>query len=70
MDRDLIAPCPDPAHTAPGIWKVSGRLDNRIEGQKDLLDLADRPVIEPKEKIFYPALESLRWREAHLSVKY
>jgi putative restriction endonuclease len=70
MDRDLIAPCPDPAHTAPGIWKVSGRLDSRIEGQKDLLDLADRPVIEPKEKIFYPAEDSLRWREQRLSTKY
>ena len=70
MDRNLIAPCPDPARTAPGIWKVSNRLDDRIEGQKDLLDLANRRVIDPRETVFYPAEESLRWREEHLSVKY
>lgn len=70
MDRNLIAPCPDPARTAPGIWKVSNRLDDRIEGQKDLLDLANRRVIEPRESVFYPAEESLRWREEHLNVKY
>jgi len=69
MDRFLIAPCPDSRHRA-GIWRVGSGLDARIEGQKDLVALANQPVIPPSEEKFYPALESLRWREKHLSVKY
>jgi len=66
MDRHLIAPCPDRKRRA-GIWRVNGeRLDERIEGQRDLVALADKPVIPPREEKFYPALESLRWREEHL----
>jgi putative restriction endonuclease len=69
MDRFLIAPCPDPAHRA-GIWRVGSALDPRIEGQKDLVALTNQPVIPPGEEKFYPALESLRWREQHLTTKY
>lgn len=70
MDRHLIAPCPDRKRRA-GIWRVNGeRLDERIEGQRDLVALADRPVIPPSEEKFYPALESLRWREEHLVTSY
>lgn len=32
--------------------------------------LANQPVIPPSEEEFYPALESLRWREKHLNAKY
>lgn len=66
MDRHLIAPCPD-ARQIAGVWRVSEkRLDNRIEGQRDLVLLANRKVLPPTEKKYYPALESLRWREEHL----
>ena len=44
-------------------------LDARIEGQKALVALDGQRVIAPAEK-FYPALESLRWREQHLTAKY
>lgn len=69
MDRFLIAPCPDSNRRA-GIWRVGPALDSRIEGQKDLVALANQPVIPPSEEKFYPALESLRWREKHLNAKY
>jgi len=69
MDRFLIAPCPDSKNRA-GIWRVGTGLDARIEGQKDLVALAKQPVIPPNELKFYPAIESLRWREKHLSAKY
>jgi len=44
----------------------SRRLDERIEGQRELIGLAGKPVIPPSEEKFYPAPESLRWREEHL----
>ena len=67
MDRFLIAPCPD-ARRQTGVWQVDGeRLDDRIEGQRDLVALAGRPVIPPSEEKFYPATESLQWREQHLA---
>ena len=69
MDRFLIAPCPHPNHRA-GIWQVGSALDVRIEGQKDLVALANQPIIPPTEEKFFPALESLRWREKHLNAKY
>ncbi len=66
MDRYLIAPCPNRAREA-GVWQVNTRrLDQRIDGQRELVALADKPVIPPVEKKFYPAPESLRWRENHL----
>jgi putative restriction endonuclease len=70
MDRHLIAPCPDSKRRA-GIWRVNEeRLDERIEGQRDLVGLAGKAVIPPSEEKFYPSLESLRWREEHLSATY
>ena len=70
MDRHLIAPCPD-THKRAGIWRVnSERLDERIDGQRDLVALAGKPVIPPSEEKFYPALASLRWREKHLVTAY
>ena len=66
MDRYLIAPCPDTKRQA-GIWRINdGRLDDRIEGQRELVALAGKPVIPPSEEKYYPAVESLRWREEHL----
>jgi putative restriction endonuclease len=69
MDRRLIAPCPDPKHRA-GIWRVGPSLDARIEGQKELLAFGSQPVIPPTEEKFFPAIESLRWRERHLHTQY
>lgn len=65
MDQHLIAPVPDPERKA-GIWRVNERLDDRIEGQRELIAIAGKPVIPPGEEKFYPALESLQWRAAHL----
>jgi hypothetical protein len=67
MDRFLIAPCPDTRHRA-GVWRVNPRLDDRIEGQRNLVKLADRPVIPPREKKFLPATEALEWREQRLKL--
>ena len=69
MDRHLIAPCPDREHRE-GIWRVSRRLEERKEGQRDLVSLAGKPVIAPGEEKFYPAPESLRWREEQLTTSY
>jgi len=70
MDRHLIAPVPDRKKTA-GIWRVNeARLDDRIEGQRDLVAIAGKSVIPPREEQFYPALESLRWRAEHLVATY
>lgn len=70
MDRHLIAPVPDSKKRA-GIWRVNkDRLDDRIEGQRDLVAIAGKSVIPPGEEKFYPALESLRWREEHLVTTY
>lgn len=68
MDRLLIAPCPDSKHRA-GVWRVDHGLEARIEGQRDLVALSNQPVIPPSEEKFYPAIESLRWRERHLDSK-
>ena len=69
MDRHLIAPCPDPKRRA-GIWRVNEeRLDERIEGQRDLVALGGKLVIPPSEEKYFPALENLRWREEHLAAQ-
>jgi putative restriction endonuclease len=68
MDRHLIAPCPDPRNRA-GLWRINTRrLDDRIEGQRDLMSLAGKPVIPPRETMYLPAPESLRWREEQLAI--
>jgi len=70
MDRHLIAPVPDEKKLA-GVWRVNeSRLDDRIEGQRDLVAIAGKSVIRPSEDKFYPALESLRWRAKHLVMIY
>jgi putative restriction endonuclease len=70
MDRLLIAPCPDEKHAA-GVWRINEkRLDKRIEGQRDLVALEGATVIAPSEEKFYPAMESLQWREKSLTGTY
>lgn len=70
MDRHLIAPVPDRKNRA-GIWEVNHkRLDDRIEGQRELVAIAGKTVIPPGEEKFYPGVESLRWRKEHLITDY
>jgi putative restriction endonuclease len=61
MDRNLIAPTTDLA------WRISVCLDDRIEGQKDLIDLNGRSVILPKQPHYRPKAKSLQWREQKLA---
>ena len=61
MDRYLIAP------TTGLAWRISRCLDDRIEGQKDLIDLNGRSVILPKQPRYHPKAESLQWREQKLA---
>ncbi len=70
MDRHLIAPVPDNKKRA-GVWLVNeSRLDERIEGQRDLVAIAGKSVIPPGEEKYFPAIEGLRWREQHLVTAY
>ncbi|MFM7181190.1 MAG: HNH endonuclease, partial [Verrucomicrobiales bacterium] len=56
MDRFLIAPCPD------GRWKVSAKIiPHRSPGEKDLADLAGKPLLPPNEPAFAPAKDALAW---------
>jgi putative restriction endonuclease len=60
MDGYLIAPTPTLK------WQVSRCLDDRIEGQRDLLDLRGRSLILPRPERFHPKADALAWRESHL----
>ena len=60
MDRSLIAPGVDSK------WHVSSVLDDRMEGQRDLIQLNGRTVLVPTESRFRPRKDSLHWRERHL----
>ncbi len=68
MDSYLIAPCPD-SRSRAGVWRIKERrLDDRIDGQRDLMALAGKPVLAPRETMYLPAPEALRWREDHLAI--
>ena len=61
MDRNLIAPAPD--HH----WHASKILDpRRSTGEKDLLDLAGKSVLLPKDPAFHPDRKALEWRRGRL----
>jgi putative restriction endonuclease len=62
MDRSLIAPSPSPDRA----WRVSIVLDDRIEGQRDLLDLRNRSILLPREGRFHPRDDALAWRAGRL----
>lgn len=63
MDQFLIAPGTDKA------WHVSDELDDRLEGQQDLLRLRGRSILLPADDKYYPRKESLQWRTERLSGK-
>jgi putative restriction endonuclease len=57
MDRHLIAPGPDM------VWHVSPVLQaHRSSGEKELLELAKRAVLPPREAAFRPDEGGLEWR--------
>ena len=56
MDRYLIAPGPD------RLWHVSRRLDDRLEGQQELLKLNRRGILLPTKRKYHPRDDSLQWR--------
>lgn len=61
MDRHLIAPGPDM------LWHVSPVLQaHRSSGEKELLDLAKRAVLPPREAAFRPDEGGLEWRLSKL----
>ena len=66
MNQHLIAPVTNRNQPA-GVRVVNAkRLDDRIEGQRELAGVARKSVIPPSEEGFFAAIESLRWREQHL----
>ena len=60
MDRHLIAPTPD------NIWKVSKRLDDRRDGEANLVALNNRRLLLPKAEQYTPHPEALEWRTERL----
>jgi hypothetical protein len=47
-------------------WKASTMLDDRIDGQRLLLDLAGRSVLPPSDLNFSPREDALRYRAERL----
>ena len=60
MDRNLIAPGTDRA------WHVLKSLDDRLEGQRELIHLDGRTLLLPQERRYHPKEEGLRWRGERL----
>jgi putative restriction endonuclease len=56
MDSRLIAPGPD--HH----WHATSHLDDRQPGERELLQLAGRRLILPKESAYHPHPDALEWR--------
>jgi len=61
MDRYLIAPGTD------RVWHVTSSLDDRLEGQRDLIRLDGRSILLPHEPRYHPKDAALRWRERQLA---
>ncbi len=56
LDRNIISPGPDMK------WHVSGLVDKRIADNRPLLDLADKDILLPKDKRFWPREDALESR--------
>jgi putative restriction endonuclease len=61
MDRNLIAPGTD------RIWHVLPSLDDRLEGQRELILLNGRSILLPHEARYHPKDDALLWRERGLA---
>lgn len=64
MDKRLIAPGPDME------WHVSRRLDERIEGQRKLVELKGKGILLPRDKKLQPSTPALAWRVQRLIGEY
>lgn len=60
MDRFLIAPTPNRT------WQVSKRLDDRRDGEAELVALNNRSILLPKLEQYFPQEEALEWRRDRL----
>jgi len=61
LDQHLIAP------NAQAIWQVSRLLDSRrSQGEKELAELRDKPLLTPTDSAYAPLPEGLQWRYARL----
>ena len=61
MDRNLIGPGTDRR------WHIASSLDDRLEGQRDLIKLDGRSILLPQEPRYYPKDTGLLWRERHIA---
>ncbi len=64
LDRNLISPSESDGSL---IWEPSPLLDDRIEGQRPLVQLAGKRILLPRERKFYPAVKSIQWRVTRLA---
>ena len=56
MDKPIIAPGPDMK------WHVSTALDRRLPDHQKLLEPDGERIILPRDSLWHPKDESLRWR--------
>ena len=56
LDRNIVSPGPDMK------WHVSSLVDQRIADNRPLLDLADKDILLPKDKRFWPRTDALESR--------
>jgi len=63
LDRLLISPI---ERNGRLVWQPSPVLDERIDGQRSLVQLDGKRVLIPGERRFYPAEESIAWRVGNL----
>jgi len=56
LDKNIISPGPDMK------WHVSKLVDRRIADNRPLLDLADKEILLPKDKRFWPRTDALESR--------
>lgn len=63
MDRHLIAPTLSEINF---IWQSSPLLDDRIDGQRPLVQLQGKKLLLPRERKFYPSSKSIAWRAERL----
>jgi putative restriction endonuclease len=61
MDRNLIGPGIDRQ------WHISSSLDDRLEGQRDLIMLDGRSILLPHDPRYYPKDTALLWRERQIA---
>ena len=64
LDRNLISPVESDGNL---VWEPSPLLDDRIEGQRPLVQLSGKRILLPREKKFHPAGESIQWRVDRLA---